>query len=1048
MFVSNFPEVDVEENGSPNGFMTLQSVLGIRIADVRSAFVFTFVLGWFVCPAGHALQPRKQVSQYVHSVWRVSDGTLPGEPNTIAQTLDGYLWVGTTSGLLRYDGVRFVEWQPPSGHHSDPFVESLFGASDGTLWIGTRTGISRLKDGSFTEITACSGRVSAIREASDGTIWIARQYSPDKQGPFCSIEPNGIKVYRTEDAYTSGYTLTTDSMGNVWMGGHEIVKVSRGLLSAFRAPKTLGGPRRIGAIEALGTDHLVVGMVARGKGLGLLELINGRWSPFVIPGVNPESLDVSALHYDRDGALWIGTLTQGLYHVSNGHTDHFDAASGLSGLEVDQIYEDREGDIWVVTSKGIDRFRNSRVTPLTSAEGLISDTPNTLAASPSDGMWVGEVGGLNRVSQSEVIRLGKKQGFPGEQVSALYEDEAGVLWVGVDTSLYTYRDGHFTPVLTLGGNPLGQAVQIVGDGDRGIWMLKEGPETIMMRIMKDHSIKTYRVSDQPSRSDPIGTDIRGGVVVSMANGDIGRIIDGDVHIYHAPRDQTQFAGILPNPDGSLWAATEDGIVSWDKGTWHRISTNNGLPCKRIFSIVRGGLGQIWGTAECGTFRLSEQDLKSVENGQRTSLKVDVFDQSDGARASPGDNRGNPVFAPDGRLWFISGESVEVIDPRDQERNSVVPPVHLEQVIADENILAIAPRIVLAPLTRQVEIDYTALSLVAPQRVYFRYRLENFEREWHSVGVRRQAIYTNLPPGTYRFQVIACNNDGLWNTVGDSVSLVVPPAFYQAIWFRLGCACLLLAGVWAVIVLRVRNATESIRTHLAERLRERERIARELHDTLLQGFHGLMLRFRVASRLVPSLEPASPVLNDALDRADRLMTESRDRIRNLRHEALNVLPLPEALAAFGQEKNEEGVFGFKVVVEGTSRDLVSVIREEIYFIGREALLNAFMHSRGTSVELDIRFDDSGVRLRIRDDGIGMNADALRQKGAAGHWGLSGMHERAENIGAQLSVWNRPGSGCEVELKVPASLAYKGVLSISLWQKVRDRLKSRAADNMSN
>ena len=986
-----------------------------------------------------ALAPEKRVSQYIHTAWRLSEATLLGIPTAITQTTDGYLWIGTSGGLQRFDGVRFVDWKPPVGVHFDSNVKSLLGSSDGSLWIGTRSGLARWKSGYFQEFPECSGLITAIREASDGRIWVTRIHVANKRSPLCSINGDSVKVEEKDVAklFPLAFALTLDQAGNVWVAGPEIMRVSHGQNATFRPDslKTDTGVRVIGAIEAAGADHLIVGMSIRGKGLGLLQLISGKWSSFPLQGIDPETLDVSALHYDRDGALWIGTLSQGLFHVYNGHSDHFDTTGGLSANEVDEIDEDREGNIWITTAKGVDRFRSSRVTQFSSGEGLISDTPISVAASRDGAVWVGEVGGLSRIDGGQVTRIGRQEGFPGAQVISLHEDETGLLWLGIDRSLYTYRNGRFSLVQNGDDNSLGSIVQIVEDVGGNMWLLKAGPETLVTSIAKDHLMKTYKIGDAPSFTDILAANAAGGLLIGMRGGDISRIINGNVQNYRAPKDQLAFNGILTNSDGSVWGANDDGIVLSKNGQLRKISAENGLPCRRIYSIIRDRKGSIWGAAECGVFHFAEKDLEAVAMGQQKTMRVGLLDQSDGFITGSGSFRGNLALSNDGRLWFISGSSVQMVDPNDKVLNALPPPVHVEQVIADDKTFPLAPRMVLKPLTRQIEIDYTALSLVAPQRVNFRYRLDGVDQQWHAAGTRRQAFYENLPPGNFRFHVIASNNDGLWNEVGDSFELVVKPAFYQTIWFRTLFVAAVFIGIWLFIVTRVRKATEAIQSRLAERIRERERIARELHDTLLQGFHGLILRFQVAAKLTSDVQPAHPVLNDALGRADILMTESRERIRNLRYEAENIIPLPEALASLGEELSNIAPLRFQVTVAGTSRDIVPVIRDEVYFIGREALVNAFTHSQGTNVELDIDFEESGLRMRVRDDGRGLSEQVLRSKGTEGHWGLSGMHERAENIGARLNIWNRAGSGCELELKVPANLVYQGAQVQSPWHRLR-------------
>jgi signal transduction histidine kinase len=337
-------------------------------------------------------------------------------------------------------------------------------------------------------------------------------------------------------------------------------------------------------------------------------------------------------------------------------------------------------------------------------------------------------------------------------------------------------------------------------------------------------------------------------------------------------------------------------------------------------------------------------------------------------------------------------------------------------------------------TKDLQIVYTALSLTIPERIRFRYRLEGQDQGWRDVGNRREAIYTNLGPGTYRFRVIACNNDGVWNETGAVLDFTIAPTFYQTWWFKTLCGIAGAGAIWLVYLLRVNQVALQFQMRLDDRLAERERIARELHDTLLQGVQGLMLHFDAAMKQLPPLGPARPLMEKALHVADQVLLEGRERVRGLRSAAMPLQELSILLARCGEELAEGSATTFKLAVVGSSRALDPIVLDEMYRIGREALLNAFRHSMASRIEIEITYDRAGLQLRIRDDGRGIDQETL-ESGMPGHWGLSGMRERAQKLGGQLGFWSRPGAGTEVDLTIPARLAYTRRLlpSRSYWLK---------------
>jgi signal transduction histidine kinase len=373
----------------------------------------------------------------------------------------------------------------------------------------------------------------------------------------------------------------------------------------------------------------------------------------------------------------------------------------------------------------------------------------------------------------------------------------------------------------------------------------------------------------------------------------------------------------------------------------------------------------------------------------------------------------------------------VIDPRHLPFNKLPPPVHIEQITADHKSYAVSSdankNLRLPPRIRDVQIDYTALSLVAPEKVLFRYKLEGWDHDWQDAGTRRQAFYSNLPPRDYRFRVMACNNSGVWNEAGTLLDFSVAPAYYQTWWFRSLCAAAFLTLLAGVYQMRLRQVARQFNMRMEERVNERTRIARELHDTLLQSFQGVLLKFHAVTYVILDRPAeAQKTLETVIEQARQAITEGRDAVQGLRSSALVSSDIAQAISTFGDElasgPSGQNSPNFRVVVEGAPRDLAPLLRDEIYRITGEALRNAFRHAHAQRIEVEIRYDQRQLRLRVRDDGKGIDPTVLNGGGRPGHYGLPGMHERAKLVGGKLAVWSELNSGTEAELTIPASIAY--------------------------
>jgi signal transduction histidine kinase len=438
---------------------------------------------------------------------------------------------------------------------------------------------------------------------------------------------------------------------------------------------------------------------------------------------------------------------------------------------------------------------------------------------------------------------------------------------------------------------------------------------------------------------------------------------------------------------------------------------------------------VWLYLSCGLVRIGQSELDAWASNPKQTIQVAVFDRSDGVSNHRFTGGYSPLVAKsaDGKLWFVQSGGVSVIDPYHLPVNKLPPPVHIEQITADDKTYDATTGLRLPPRVRNLAIDYTALSLVAPEKVRFRYKLEGQNRNWHEVVNDRQVQYTNLSPGTYRFRVLACNNSGVWNEQGASLEFVIPPAWYQTNWFRAACVAAFLAMIWGIHQLRVRQLAAQFNMRLEERVSERTRIARDLHDTLLQSFQALLPLFQAAIYKLPEgATDARKTLEVAVDQASDAIIEGRDAVQGLRMSTVEKNDLAVALRTVGEElasaETNQSSPNLKVVVEGTSRNLHPILRDEVYRLAVEALRNAFRHAEAQNLEVEIRYDEKYFRLRVRDDGKGIGPEVLRGDGREGHYGLHGMKERAKLVGGKLMIWSEVNSGTEIDLTIPASRAY--------------------------
>jgi len=1012
-----------------------------------------------------ALDPSLEVSQYAHTAWTVRNEFSVGTIFAMAQTPDGYLWLASEFGVFRFDGVHFTRWQPPAGQLIPSKPYSLLATRDGILWIGTYEGLVSWNGSKLTGYPDVGGRfVTSLLEDRDGTVWagVLGGLLGTPTGRLCAIRGSRSQCYGEDGAFGSFvWSLCEDSAGVLWAGAESGVwRWKPGPPKQYPMPGV-----RVDDLSTTDDGHVLIAI----SYAGLKHLAGGKVKPYPVrSAVDPNVLlpdrevNSNKLLRDREGSLWIGTRERGLIHIHHGRTDVFTKSDGLSGNIIAGLFEDREGTIWVSTNGGLDRFRELPATTISAKQGLPTDDAVSVLASTDGSIWIGGHDGLTRWKNGQTTIFRKKDGLPDDVVSSLFQDDRGRVWVFTGKGLAYFNDGRF---LALKGVPSKEVYCITGDKAGNLWLSgNTGLSHMRDRRLIEHfpwSALGRRDQARMVLFDPQ----QNGIWLSFGyTAGVMYFKDSEVRAWYSAADglgKGNVSDLRLDRDGFLWAATEVGGLSRIKdGRISTLTTRNGLPCDIIHWSIEDDDRSLWVYTGCGLVRIArtEVDAWSADPGHRVQTTLWAADDGILLRsASPG--RHNPAVAKssDGKLWFIAGDGVQVVDPHHLADNNLPPPVHIEQIIADhtsywQNLPGrTVSNVHLPARTRDLQITYTALSLVAPEKVQFKYKLEGQDPDWKLAVNDRKAEYTNLARGTHRFRVIASNNRGIWNDQGDTLEFSVDPAYYQRNWFRAMCVGVFLLLLWTAYELRVRQLTWRFNLALDARVAERTRIGRELHDTLLQSFQGVLLKFQSVFKLLPERPmEARDRLERALDRATQAITEARDAVQGLRSSALQTNALAESIAGFGEELTRDETDANSAVIqveaEGTRRNLQPMVRDEVYRIACEALRNAVRHAHARCIAVEIQYEESHFRLRVRDDGRGMTQERVEKGPPKGHFGLHGMRERAEGIGGHIDFWSKPDFGTVIDLEIPASVAYSTCSGWSSYFRIFSR-RSKAYASMN-
>jgi Predicted periplasmic ligand-binding sensor domain len=692
------------------------------------------------------------INQYAHTAWRVRDGFAKGFIYAIAQTPDGYLWLGTEFGLLRFDGVRAVAWTPPNGQLPSNNIPTLLVTHDGTFWIGTTKGLASWKDGKLASYSELNGsRISALLEDGTGTVWVAT----DEPRIFAgNVGP-----------------INADSEGKFWVG----LEKGSGKWKSGR-PKSFEMPAAEYGLPPLG-EH---------EQSALLTSSDGR-----VPGLvnwQVRRSKASQVLRDRDGGVWVATPDRGLIHVHQGRTDVFSETDGLSGDTVTALLQDQEGNIWAVTTNGIDRFREYAVPNISIKQGLSNTNSVSIVGAKDGSVWVATYNGLNQWKDGRInmlLRPGSSQP-PGAHKGApysLFEDSGGRLWFSTVLEFGYLRNGRLVPVREVPG---GRITSMAEAPSGHLWLAKQDYGLFHLfqgRVVEKTRWATLGHND-PARvvvADPSGN----GVWLGFSGGGVSYFADGAIRKSYSAAHGLgagQVNSLRFGPRGALWVATENGLSRIKNDRVTTLTSRNGIPCDAVHWSMDDTDHFVWAYLACGLVRIPQPELDAWGDDPSKLVQARLFDVSDGVRTHSYVSAVQDVTkASDGRIWYVAYDGVSVIDPRHLPFNKLPPPVHVEQITVDGKTYDAKNGLLLPPHVRNVAIDYTALSLVVPEKVRFRYKLEGLNRNWHEVVNDREVQYTNLPPRDYRFRVMACNDSGVWNEEGDFLDFSIAPAFYQTTW---------------------------------------------------------------------------------------------------------------------------------------------------------------------------------------------------------------------------------------------------------------------------
>jgi signal transduction histidine kinase/ligand-binding sensor domain-containing protein len=1000
--------------------------------------IWALLVGAMLLPvavsATGALSP---LAHYTHQRWS-EESDSPRQVAALAQDQRGYIWIASAAGLFRFDGMRFERISIGVDLVDNGAPSAILVRRNGEVWTNfersRRFAIYRDGQLQFVDNPPAPHRVSAMHETQDGTIWalteqIGIPLMRFRNGQWTTFGPEA------DAPLDNPFSMVVTGDGTVWVSFTGSVARLAPDASRFQFVR-----HDRGATGRLSIDPEERIWLTERRGTYPITGPGGRGDP--PPLRYAYATDAAEIRgwpmFDGDGNLWIATYYDGLQRVARPNprgaaspaeaaasVERFTVRDGLSSNATTQFFQDAEGNVWLGTENGLDRFwpATVRFEPRLTDPAAFGD----LLLRASDGtIYIGEASTVYRVQPGADPEPILKT--PVEP-RTLCEAPDGAIWIGTnDKEVAIWRDGRIRRLEQRA--PLSFTVYDCAFDTHGDYWITASLGG-MARFRSGRWEQMFGPAGGEFVPKSMVTDARGRLYVHWNERTL-ILLDGRAHdAFPIPFGSYQPYDVVLHSEApdTLFVAGRFGLARFRNRRFETLYARQAPLFSDVKGMVRTPAGDMWFAGPGGIVRMTEAQLDRAFANPNQPLPMQLFGATDGLRSLPhSHSRHAIVQGGDGRLWIATQTGTLWLDPADIPHSRTPPRVAVSTVSADR-VYRDPSSITLPAGTSNIQVDFSVLAFSSPRAARVRYRIEGQDPDWVEAGTRRQAFYTNLPPSTYRFQVIAANGDGVWNVDGATVVFEIPPTFFQSRWFVALCILLAMAPISLLYRLRVaqvgRRLTHDFNLRLDERVHERTRIARELHDTLLQSFQGLMLRFQSARDLLPG-HPADAVnaLDGALDRADQAIAEGRDAIQNLRSSTTASNELARAITSLVEELTngpENCSAAFRMSVEGSPRQLHPIVRDDIHRIAREALRNAFRHAQADHIEAEVTYGERELRVRIRDDGKGINPQYVSGERAR-HWGLVGMRERAVQIGAQLKLWSEVGAGTEVELRIPGAVAY--------------------------
>ena len=871
----------------------------------------------------------------------------------------------TSGGLDRFDGNGF---QNVAGIPALSETSRMIDGAYGDLWLATANGLYHTDWGEPRRFQL-EGQAAAIQALA-----------LDKTGRVWAGMPNGLEICGAEkcepfdlpDGGSAGRNvsaLAVDAAGAMWIGtAAGLIRYDGGRTTAYGTREGLPSP----LVQLLTRDR--EGAVWVGTGAGIARVFDGKIESFT-PREGFSSSTVLSILEDREGNLWMGTESGGVDILRDRAFTTYTAQDGISDDHIRSVYQDQRGTVWLGTSGGgLNRRDNHGFSALTTANGLSSNVVLSIASGPNGDLWLGTPDGLDRIRDGKVTVFTPADGVADDFVRSLNFDRDGTLWIGTRRGLSEWKDGKFSTYSTLdglGGDLVGAVLQA---HDGSMWISTLGGLT------------------------------------RWQNGRFTNFTEKD------GLSNRTVTALHEDADGTLWIGTmSGGLNRWRNGRFRAIAPKGAALPEAIYSILEDDSGKLWMSSNEGIFCASRDELNRYADGAISTVNVISYGVADGLKVSEASSGGHPAAwrLDDGELWFATLKGAATVNPAHLARNRVPPLMSIEQIGVDDRPEKMDGAITIRPGGRRFAFAYTALSFAAPQKVRFKYRLEGFDHGWVDAGTLRTAYYTNLPPGRYTFQVLACNNDGVWSEAPASVSLRLEPYFYQTIWFYV----LLVAATALLWYGGYRWRMRQVESRFRAVMAERNRIAREIHDTLAQGFVAVSVQLQIVSRLLgSSTDAAKQHLAQAQDLVKRGLEDARNAIWELRSQSVENRDLASQLAKMADRVTAGTEIRTEIRVNGAYRPLQQRVEGELIRIAQEAVTNAVRHADAKRVEIQLKFSAAGVALTVEDNGRGFAGEPPSAQD--GHFGIAGMKERAQQIGGTLTVSSQEGHGTQVRVEVAA------------------------------